>query len=316
MNKHMPSEPLSPEGLEAALRAIGPERYHDLHPFHDLLHDGKLNKGQVQAWALNRYVYQAAIPRKDASLIGRCDDRELRREWLHRVADHDGLGDDKGGIERWLILTDGLGLDRDYVISQEGALPATKFAVEAYVHFVAERPLVEAVASSLTELFAPSLHKRRIAGMLANYSFIDEKVVAYFRRRLDQAPKDAGFALDYVKRNARTVEGQRGAIAALTFKTECLVGAARRAAPCLCHRRHSAWRVSAERLRRPMDLDSHSRPRLPKGVKLKHDEVRARWTLLAPERIFEVDATAAAVLRALRRRARFGDDRRRARQAL
>ncbi len=137
MNKHMPSEPLSPEGLEAALRAIGPERYHDLHPFHDLLHDGKLNKGQVQAWALNRYVYQAAIPRKDASLIGRCDDRELRREWLHRVADHDGLGDDKGGIERWLILTDGLGLDRDYVISQEGALPATKFAVEAYVHFVA-----------------------------------------------------------------------------------------------------------------------------------------------------------------------------------
>ena len=222
MNKHTPAEPLSPEGLEAALRAIGPERYHDLHPFHDLLHDGKLNKGQVQAWALNRYVYQAAIPRKDASLIGRCDDRELRREWLHRVADHDGLGDDKGGIERWLILTDGLGLDRDYVISQEGALPATKFAVEAYVHFVRERPLVEAVASSLTELFAPSIHKRRIAGMLANYSFIDEKVVAYFRRRLDQAPKDAQFALDYVKRNARTVEQQRGALAALKFKTEVL----------------------------------------------------------------------------------------------
>jgi pyrroloquinoline-quinone synthase len=127
-----------------------------------------------------------------------------------------------GGIERWLILTEGLGLDRDYVISQEGALPATKFAVEAYVRFVRERPLVEAVASSLTELFAPSLHKRRIAGMLANYSFIDEKVVAYFRRRLDQAPRDAEFALDYVKRNARTVEAQRGALAALRFKTDVL----------------------------------------------------------------------------------------------
>ena len=222
MNKHSPSGPLSPEGLEAELRAIGPVRYHDLHPFHDLLHDGKLNKGQVQAWALNRYVYQAAIPRKDASLIGRCEDRELRREWLHRVADHDGAGDDPGGIERWLILTDALGLDRDYVISQEGALPATKFAVEAYVRFVRERTLIEAVASSLTELFAPSIHKRRIAGMLANYSFIDEKVVAYFRRRMDQAPRDAGFALDYVKRNARTLAGQRGAVAALKFKTDVL----------------------------------------------------------------------------------------------
>ena len=150
-------------------RAIGPERYHDLHPFHGLLHDGKLNKGQVQAWALNRYVYQAAIPRKDASLIGRCEDRDLRREWLHRITDHDGVGDEQGGIDRWLILTDGLGLDRDYVISQEGALPATKFAVEAYVRFVREKPLVEAVASSLTELFAPvdpQAPHRRDAGQL------------------------------------------------------------------------------------------------------------------------------------------------------
>ena len=113
MNVHAPSEPMTPEALEAALRAIGPVRYHDLHPFHGLLHDGKLNKGQVQAWALNRFVYQSAIPRKDASLIARCEDRELRREWVHRITDHDGSGDDKGGIERWLILTEGLGLDRE-----------------------------------------------------------------------------------------------------------------------------------------------------------------------------------------------------------
>jgi len=213
---------MSPEEFEAALRAVGAERYHDLHPFHDLLHDGKLNKGQVQAWALNRYCYQAAIPRKDASLIARCEDRELRREWIHRIMDHDGSGDDPGGIERWLVLTDGLGLDRAYVISLAGALAGTRFAVEAYVRFVRERSLLEAVASSLTELFAPSIHKRRIAGMLANYSFIDEKVVAYFRRRLDQATRDADFALDYVKRHALTREQQGAAIAALTFKTEVL----------------------------------------------------------------------------------------------
>jgi pyrroloquinoline-quinone synthase len=222
MNQHAAAEPMSPDALEAALRDIGAQRYHDLHPFHDLLHGGHLNKGQVQAWALNRYCYQAAIPRKDASLIGRCDDRELRREWVHRLTDHDGVAADPGGIERWLVLTDGLGLNRAYVVSQAGALAATKFAVEAYVHFVRERPLLEAVASSLTELFAPSIHRRRISGMLANYDFIDERVVAYFRRRLDQATRDADFALAYVKQHAKTPEQQRGVIAALMFKTDVL----------------------------------------------------------------------------------------------
>jgi len=214
--------PMTPDELEAALRAIGAARYHDLHPFHDLLHGGHLTKGQVQAWALNRYCYQAAIPRKDAALIARTTDRALRREWIHRITDHDGTGEDPGGIERWLILTDGLGLDRDYVVSTRGALAATRFAVEAYVRFVAEKRLLEAVASSLTELFAPSIHKRRIAGMLENYDFIDEKVVAYFRRRLDQAPRDADFALDHVKRHAVTIEQQQGVLDALTFKTEVL----------------------------------------------------------------------------------------------
>lgn len=213
---------MTPDELEAALRDVGAKRYHNLHPFHHLLHGGKLNKGQVQAWALNRYCYQSAIPRKDAALISRCDDRELRREWLHRITDHDGFGDDAGGIEHWLVLTDGLGLDRDYVVSKRGALATTKFAVEAYVQFAREKTLLEAVASSLTELFAPGIHKERISGMLASYDFIDEKVIAYFRRRLDQAPKDADFALEYVRRNARTPEQQQAAIAALTFKTDVL----------------------------------------------------------------------------------------------
>jgi pyrroloquinoline-quinone synthase len=216
------SELLSPDELEKALRRIGDERYHNLHPFHRMLHGGEMNKGQVQAWALNRYCYQAAIPRKDAALMGKLEDRELRRIWLHRVHDHDGLEDDEGGIERWLVLTDGLGLDRDYVISMEGALPATKFAVEAYVRFVSERYNLEAIASSLTELFAPSIHRERIAGMLENYDFISDDVMGYFRKRLSQAPRDAEFALGYVKKEANTPERQKAVLDALYFKTDVL----------------------------------------------------------------------------------------------
>ncbi|MDA8253789.1 MAG: pyrroloquinoline-quinone synthase PqqC [Rhodospirillales bacterium] len=213
---------LSPDELERRLRRIGAERYHNLHPFHQRLHGGRMNRGQVQAWALNRYVYQSAIPRKDAALMARLYDRELRREWVHRIYDHDGSGEDAGGIERWLKLTDGLGLDRDYVVSLQGALPATRFAVEAYVRFVYEHSPLEAIASSLTELFAPAIHAERIAGMLEHYDFISEDLVAYFRRRLDQAPRDAGFALAYVRDNARTPQAQQAVLQALQFKTEVL----------------------------------------------------------------------------------------------
>lgn len=221
------SAPLSPEVLEAELRRIGEERYHDKHPFHQLLHGGALTFGQVQAWALNRYCYQAAIPRKDAALISRLHDRALRRIWIGRIRDHDGDedADDKrepGGIERWLVLTDGLGLDRAYVTSMRGVLPGVRFAVEAYVRFVSERSPLEAIASSLTELFAPAVHHQRIAGMLAHYDFIDEHVMAYFRRRLTQAPRDVAFALDYVKREASTSERQRAVIDALRFKCDVL----------------------------------------------------------------------------------------------
>jgi pyrroloquinoline-quinone synthase len=213
---------LSPAEFEAAIRAVGAERYHDKHPFHKLLHGGKLNKGQVQAWALNRYCYQEGVPRKDAAFMSRVHDRELRRAWIHRIYDHDGTADEEGGIDRWLILTDGLGLPRDYVMSRRGALPATKFAVEAYVRFVVEQPLVVAVASSLSELFAPSIHRERIAGMLENYDFIDDRVMAYFKRRLSQAPQDSEFALDYVKAHARDRAEQEACVAAVRFKCDVL----------------------------------------------------------------------------------------------
>ena len=212
----------SAEALEAALREIGATRYHSLHPFHRLLHGGGLNKGQVQAWALNRYYYQSTIPIKDAVVISRFRDRATRLEWRHRIEDHDGDAGAEGGIERWLKLTDGLGLDSTYVESTEGILPATRFAVDAYVHFVRDRTPLEAIASSLTELFAPNLHEERIAGMLKHYKFVNPDIMSYFSRRMEQAPRDAGFALDYVKRHAITPEQRASVCNALIFKTNVL----------------------------------------------------------------------------------------------
>ena len=205
-----------------ALREIGARRYHNLHPFHRLLHWGRLDRDQVRAWALNRYCYQAAIPIKDASIVARMEDPDLRRIWRQRIIDHDGEREGDGGIERWLQLTDGLDLPRDYVISMRGVLPATRFAVEAYVHFVRERSLLEAIASSLTEMFSPNIISERVSGMLASYDFISRETLAYFDKRLSQAPRDADFALDYVKRHATTPETQSAALSALAFKCDVL----------------------------------------------------------------------------------------------
>jgi coenzyme PQQ biosynthesis protein C len=209
---------LSPDELERALRDIGAKRYHRLHPFHGLLHGGKCNKSQVQAWALNRYYYQAMIPIKDASLIARCEDSAIRREWRSRLVDHDGEREGEGGIARWLKLTDDLGLERSYVTSLRGLLPGTRFAVEAYVNFVREKTLLEAIASSLTEMFSPVIISERMTGMLANYDFITRETLSYFDKRPPQAQRDADFALKYVKQNARTPEQQQAVLAALEFK--------------------------------------------------------------------------------------------------
>jgi pyrroloquinoline-quinone synthase len=215
-------KPISAEELEARLRDIGAKRYHRLHPFHHMLHNGKCSKAQVQAWALNRYYYQASIPKKDATLIARADDPALRREWRSRLVDHDGEREGEGGIARWLKLTSGLGLDRDYVVSTRGILPGTRFAVDAYVRFVGEKSLLEAVASSLTELFSPVIISERVSGMLAHYDFIKPETLAYFDKRPPQAKRDSDFALDYVKRHATTPERQQAVLAALEFKCDVL----------------------------------------------------------------------------------------------
>lgn len=213
---------LTPDQLEARLRQIGAERYHNRHPFHRKLHDGLLTKQQVQAWALNRYYYQAKIPSKDATLLARLPTAELRREWRRRIEDHDGTEPGTGGVARWLVLTDGLGLDRDYVESTDGLLPATRFAVDAYVNFVRDQSILAAIASSLTELFSPTIISERVSGMLRHYDFISEETLTYFTPRLTQAPRDSDFALAYVRENACTPEQQREVLGALEFKCSVL----------------------------------------------------------------------------------------------
>ncbi len=213
---------LSADQLEAELRRIGTERYHSLHPFHRLLHDGLLTRAQVQAWALNRYYYQAAIPAKDATLMARLPTAQLRREWRRRIEDHDGDGVKDGGIERWVRLAEGVGLDREMVEGAALILPETRFAVDAYIHFVRDRSLLEAIASSLTELFSPTIIAERVSGMLANYDWITEDTLAYFKPRLTQAPQDSEWALAYVRQHADTVEKQQAALAALRFKCDVL----------------------------------------------------------------------------------------------
>ena len=213
---------LTPDELEVELRAIGAVRYHHLHPFHKLLHGGKLTKPQVQAWALNRYYYQVMIPIKDAHALTHLPTAELRREWRRRIIDHDGDREGTGGIERWLKLAEGVGLDRAYVASTEGILPGTRFAVEAYVNFVRDKPILEGIASSLTEMFSPGIIADRVQGMLANYDFITEETLAYFTPRLTQAPQDVDFALRYVKAEARTRADQEKVLAALRFKCDVL----------------------------------------------------------------------------------------------
>jgi pyrroloquinoline-quinone synthase len=220
--KDIQDQPQSRDEFEARLRAIGAERYHDRHPFHARLHGGDCTPDEVRAWVINRWMYQSRIPMKDAAFMSRVEDPDLRRAWRKRIVDHDGEVAEGGGLRRWLALAQGVGLDPDYVASGVGIMPATRFAVDAYVRFVRDMPLLDAVASSLTELFAPKIHAQRIEGLLAHYDFADDSSLSYFRKRLTEAPDDVAFGLDYVLTHTNTREKQDAAAAALTFKTDVL----------------------------------------------------------------------------------------------
>ena len=212
---------LTPEELAANLRAVGEERYHHRHPFHLLMHEGKLTRGHLQAWSLNRFYYQSQIPVKDALILSRSNDPEFRRKWRKRVVDHDGEHAGDGGIERWLRLAEATGLDRERVASAHEVLPATKYAVNAYLELVSHRRFLEAVASSLTEMFSRDLIALRMDKLRQHYPWL-EGGLAYFQARLTQAPDDARFALDWVTKHATTRIEQDLAIGALRAKCDIL----------------------------------------------------------------------------------------------
>jgi pyrroloquinoline-quinone synthase len=213
---------LSLDELRAALRAVGEERYHHKHPFHLMMHEGRLTRGQLQAWALNRYYYQAIIPIKDSIILSRGTDPAFRRAWRKRVVDHDGDGGaNEGGIKRWLKLAEAAGLNTEDVRAGTGILPATRFAVNEYLNIVRNRSLLEAVASSLTELFSRDLISLRMEKMRQHYPWLSGGL-DYFVARLTQAPEDAAFAVNYVYENAKTRAEQELAIRALRDKCDIL----------------------------------------------------------------------------------------------
>ena len=205
----------------AALREQS-RRYHDQHPFHRRMNEGELGREQIRCWVANRFAYQAAIPRKDAAILANCPDRQVRRRWIRRIHDHDGTVDGEGGIEAWLRLGEAVGLGREEMEDQRHVVPGVRFAVDAYVTFARTRPWVEAVASSLTELFAPDLMAERLAAFERHYTWIDPQGLAYFRARLTQAPRDSAHALEVVTEHCRTPETQAAALAALSFKCDVL----------------------------------------------------------------------------------------------
>ena len=213
--------PLKESELEARLRAIGAERYHHRHPFHQLMHEGKLTRGQLQAWALNRYYYQSVIPIKDAIILSRSADSNFRRAWRKRIIDHDGDGPRPGGIEKWIQLAQATGLDRERVASEREILPGVRYAVNAYLDLVSKRTFLEAVASSLTELFSRDLIALRVDRLRQHYPWLSHGL-AYFDARLTQAPEDAQFALGWMVEHARTRAEQELAIEALRTKCDIL----------------------------------------------------------------------------------------------
>jgi len=216
------SDLLPPPAFIERLRSEGGQRYHHMHPFHVLMHDGRLTEDQLRQWVLNRYYYQTRIPIKDALILAKSEDPTFRRAWIRRIRDHDGDETHEGGLALWRRLAVGVGLDEERVASCRDVLPGVRYACDAYVSFVREATLVEAVASSLTELFAPQLMVQRIAAWETHYPWVDRAALHYFRSRLSQARRDAGDALAFVVEQARTVDLQTRCVEALIHKTEIL----------------------------------------------------------------------------------------------
>lgn len=214
--------PLPRDEFVEWLRREGQSRYHDGHPYHVLMHDGKLTRLQLQQWVLNRYYYQTRIPIKDAIILSKSEDPAFRRMWIRRIRDHDGDAPGEGGLELWLRLAEGVGLAREEVRSCRSVLPGVRFACDGYVELVRERTLVEAVASSLTEFFAPDLMSKRVLAWEQHYPWVSRETLEYFRSRVPRARRDSEEAMDFMVRHATTYALQARCVAALIRKTEIL----------------------------------------------------------------------------------------------
>jgi pyrroloquinoline-quinone synthase len=213
------------------LRGVLERRYHHLHPFNQRMHSGELSRDELQLWVANRFYYQINIPIKDALILSNCPEPAVRRQWIQRIVDHDGREGEEGGIEAWLRLGEAMGVSRDHLLAHRRLLPGVRFAVDAYVSFCRSRPWLEAVAASLTELFAPLIVQERLAAILGHYQWVDPEGLAYFKKRLTQAPRDAEHALALVTERLRTRDAQERAVAALEFKCDvlwCLLDAVHR----------------------------------------------------------------------------------------
>ncbi|HYL18999.1 MAG TPA: pyrroloquinoline-quinone synthase PqqC [Burkholderiales bacterium] len=215
------SQPWSKEEFEQKLRAKG-KRYHIYHPYQVAMNSGKLTREQIHGWVCNRYYYQISIPIKDAAILSNMPDRDERRLWLLRILDHDGTQGDEGGIQAWLRLGQAVGLRHEEITSLEHVLPGVRFAIDAYVNFARRAPWQEAVCSSLTELFAPEIHKERLSNWPQHYPWIDQSGYAYFRKRLSEARRDVEHGLRVTLDHFRTRELQQRALDILQFKLDIL----------------------------------------------------------------------------------------------
>jgi pyrroloquinoline-quinone synthase len=217
----MSTEAWSREEFEARLRARG-AGYHIHHPFNVRMNDGLLNPDQIRGWVANRFYYQVNIPQKDGAIIANCPDRATRRRWVRRILDHDGWGENEGGIEAWVRLGEAVGLTRDALWSHKHVVPGVRFAVDAYVNFARRAPWQEAVCSSLTEMFAPKIHKDRLANWPTHYAWIDPAGLQYFRSRISLAERDVEHGLEVTLGHFTTRAQQERALDILQFKLDIL----------------------------------------------------------------------------------------------
>ena len=270
--------PLTGKAFVDWLTREGRVRYHDRHPFHVLMHEGRLTKTQLRQWVLNRYYYQTRIPIKDALILSKSDDPAFRRMWLRRIQDHDGRREGEGGLASWLKLARGVGLDPDEVRSCRSVLPGVRRACDSYVEFVRQATLLEAVASSLTELFAPTLMATRLQAWRRHYPWVGSEALGYFRRRVSRASLDSRQAIDFVVGHAATYELQDKCVRAVITKTDIL----RQMLDCI----EAAYGRGLS-----------GRPRLSSKARVRVDRRTGRSMLLYPEAGLDLNHTAADIMR-------------------